>query len=89
MPVSFEARPAPAKAMPVSIPHEHERAKAMAVSDKWAIWPTGPRRDTRGRRGLAKQQANAPSNVSDLASLVWRAPEGPEGQAAVPAGSRA
>ena len=30
-------------------------------------------------RGLAKQQTNAPSNISDLAPLVWRAPEGPEG----------
>jgi len=62
MPVSVEARPAPAKAMPVSIPHEHERAKAMAVSDKWAIWPTGPRCDTRGRRqGLAGQRVDAQS----------------------------
>ena len=62
MPVSFEARPAPAKAMPVSIPHEHERAKAMAVSDKWAIWPTGPRCDTQGRRqGLAGQRVDAQS----------------------------
>ena len=42
MTVSFEARPAPAKAMPVSIPHEHERAKAMAVSDNRPTWPTGP-----------------------------------------------
>ena len=62
MPVSFEARPAPAKAMPVSIPHEHERAKAMAVSDKLAIWPTGPRCDTHGRRqGLAGQRVDAQS----------------------------
>ena len=42
----------------------------------------GPGCGTRGRRqGLAKQQANAPSNISDLAPLVWRAPEG---SAAVP-----
>ena len=44
----------------------------------------GPGCGTRGRRqGLAKQQANAPSNISDLAPLVWRAPESPEGLAAV------
>ena len=37
----------------------------------------GPGCGTRGRRqGLAKQQANALSNISDLAPLVWRAPEG-------------
>ena len=35
------------------------------------------------RQGLAKQQANAPSNISDQAPLVWRAPEG---SAAVPVG---
>ena len=38
------------------------------------------------RQGQGKQQANAPSNISDLAPLVWRAPEGPEGTAAVPEG---
>ena len=41
MAVSFEARPPPAKATWVSIPHEHERAKAMAVSDKRAAWLAG------------------------------------------------
>ena len=45
-----------------------------------------PRDAHRERRGLAKQQAYAPSNISDLAPLVWRAPEGPEGLAAVPVG---
>ena len=30
------------------------------------------------QQGLAKLQANAPSNISDQAPLVWRAPEGPE-----------
>ena len=35
------------------------------------------------RQGQGKQQANAPSNISDLAPLVWRAPESPEGLAAV------
>ena len=50
-------------------------------------WPAGPGRGAGGRRqGLAKQQANAPSNISDLAPLVWRVPEGPEGTAAVPVG---
>ena len=33
---------APAKAMAVSIPHEHERTKAMAVSDNRATWSTRP-----------------------------------------------
>ena len=34
----------------------------MAVSDKWAIWPTGPRCDTHGRRqGLAGQRVDAQS----------------------------
>ena len=43
-------------------------------------WPAGPGRGAGGRRqGLVKQRVNAPSNISDLAPLVWRAPEGPEG----------
>ena len=41
---------APAKVMAVSIPHRYQRAKAMAVSDKRATWPTGPGCGTRGRR---------------------------------------
>ena len=41
---------APAKVMAVSIPHRYQRAKAMAVSDKRAAWPTGPGCGTRGRR---------------------------------------
>ena len=32
---------APTKAMTVSIPHEHERAKAMAVSDNRPTWLAG------------------------------------------------
>ena len=40
MAVSYEARPVPAKAMAVSIPHRHKRAKATAVSDSQAAWPT-------------------------------------------------
>ena len=52
-------------------------------------WPAGPGRSAGGRRqGLAKQQANAPSNISDLAPLVWRAPEGPVGLAAAAVGGR-
>ena len=43
---------APAKAMAVSIPHEHERAKAMTVSDKRPTWPTGPDCGTRGQYPL-------------------------------------
>ena len=38
------------------------------------------------QQGLAKQQANAPSNISNPAPPVWRAPEGPEGQAAAAVG---
>ena len=36
------------------------------------------------QQGLAKQQANAPSNISDQAPLVWRAPEGPEARLRYP-----
>ena len=39
-----------------------------------------------GRRGLAGLQDNAPSNISDQAPLVWRAPERPVGLAAGPVG---
>ena len=38
----------PAKAMAVSIPDTHQRAKAMAVSNNLATWPTGPGRGARG-----------------------------------------
>ena len=45
----------------------------------------GPGCGARGRRqGLAGLRDDAP--ISDQAPLVWRAPEGPEGQAAVPVG---
>ena len=63
MPVSFEARPAPAKATAVSHPHRHKRAKATAVSDKRAVWSTGPRCDARGRR-LPHRQPNFARNLS-------------------------
>ena len=45
-------------------------------------------RGARGwRRGMAGQRADAPNHQSaHPAPLVWRAPEGPEGQAAVPVG---
>ena len=48
----------------------------------------GPSCSARGRRrGLARQRATAPSHPSaHRAPLVWRAPEGPEGLAAVPVG---
>ena len=42
MPVSVEARPAPAKAMPVSDKARSAPAKATGVSHKQAAWPTGP-----------------------------------------------
>ena len=40
----------PAKAMAVSIPHRHQRAKAIGVSDKRPTWPTGPVGGACGRR---------------------------------------
>ena len=50
------ARFSPAKAMAVSIPHRHQRAKAIGVSDKRPTWPTGPGGGARGRRrGLARR----------------------------------
>ena len=39
---TVEARPAPAKAMPVSVEARPVPAKATGVSDKRAAWPTGP-----------------------------------------------
>ena len=88
MPVSVEARPVPAKAMAVSRPRRHSRAQATAVSDKRAAWSTGPDCGTRGRRqGLAGQRADAPSHTpAHHAPPVRRAPEEPEGLAAVPVG---
>ena len=41
---------APAKAMAVSTPRGHQRAKATMVSNHRATWPTGPGRGTGGRR---------------------------------------
>ena len=38
------------------------------------------------QQSLAGLRADAPSNISDQAPLVWRAPEGLEGLAAVPVG---
>ena len=59
-----------AKATAVSIPHRYKRAKAIAVSDHRATWPTGPGCGARGRwRGQSKHTHQAP--------LVWRTPEGP------------
>ena len=40
----------PAKAMAVSTPHRHKRAKATAVSDKRAAWSAEPDHSARGRR---------------------------------------
>ena len=50
MAVSVTARPAP--------------AKAMAVSDSQAAWPTGPGSGARGRRGLAGLRDDAPNYTS-------------------------
>ena len=74
-----------AKAMTVSIPHRYKRAKAIAVSDHRATWPTGPGCGVRGRWwGLAGQRADSPNHTSACqVPLVWRTPEGP---AAVPVG---
>ncbi|MBS7071658.1 MAG: hypothetical protein KH092_05080, partial [Actinomyces sp.] len=40
----------PAKAMSVSTPRTHERAKATPVSDNRATWSIGPGHGTRGRQ---------------------------------------
>ena len=68
----------PAKAIAVSNPHRHKqakatrvsveaqpaRAKATAVSNHRAAWPTGPGCSTRGRRrGLAGLRADTPSEA--------------------------
>ena len=47
----------------------------------------GPGCGARGRQGLAGQRGDTPNHTpAHRAPLVWRAPEGPEGQAAVPMG---
>ena len=60
--------------------------------------PSGPQREpaalpgcgARGWRGLAGQRGDAPNHTpAHQAPLAWRAPEGPEGLAAVPAGGGA
>ena len=60
--------------------------------------PSGPQREpaalpgrgARGWRGQARQRGDAPNHTpAHQAPLAWRAPEGPEGQAAVPAGGGA
>ena len=54
----------PAKAIAVSNPHRHQRAKATRVSNHRAAWPTGPGCSTRGRRrGLAGLRADTPSEA--------------------------
>ena len=53
-----------AKATAVSIPHRYKRAKAIAVSDHRATWPTGPGCGVRGRWwGLAGLRDDAPSEA--------------------------
>ena len=42
-----------------------------------------------GGRARPDNESTRRAHISDPAPPVWRAPEGPEGQAAVPAGSRA
>ena len=50
----------PAKAMAVSTPHRHQRAKATAVSDNRVTSPAAPKRGARGwRRGLALEKSHA------------------------------
>ena len=71
----------PAKAMAVSIPHRHKRAKATMVSDNRATWPTGPGRGTggtkgpgcgtRGRQGLA-EAGGADTTVSQISHVIYR-----------------
>ena len=64
MAVSVTARSAPAKAMAVSNPRKHARAKATGVSDNRAAYPTGHGRGTRGRTTLQTS-----SNRSNLKAL--------------------
>ena len=73
----------PTKAITVSIPHRHKRAKAIVVSDHRTTSPATPTHGTRGRRrGLARQRDDAPSHTSTHpAPLVWRTPEETEGRA--------
>ena len=50
----------PAKAMAVSVPHRHQRAKATMVSDNRVTSPAAPKRGARGwRRGLALEKSHA------------------------------
>ena len=61
--------------MQVSLPHRYQQAKAMTVSDNRPTWSTGPGGEAWPDRKTTRS-----------ATLVWRAPEGPEGLAAVPVG---
>ena len=49
----------PAKAMAVSTPQTHQRAKAKAVSDDQATWPTGPGRGAGGAWPSSKVACNS------------------------------
>ena len=81
--ISFRTSPR----RPIEPPILTRRTRDQQTGGTGVMGTAGPGRGAGGRRqGLAKQQANAPSNISDLAPLVWRAPEGPEGTAAVPEG---
>ena len=60
---------------------QHQRPGATGVEGTGET--RGPGCGARGRRGLAGFRGDAPSNISNLAPQVWRAPEG---SAAVPVG---
>ena len=63
----------------------HQRPDTAGV--KGAGGTGGPGCGAHGRRGQARQRGDAPNHTpAHQAPLAWRAPEGPEGQAAVPAG---
>ena len=89
----------PAKATAVSTPHRHKQAKASAVSNHRATSPATHTHGTRGPRGawLRCPWAAGPGRSSSRrgtpsahqASPVWRAPEGPQGQATAPVGGGA
>ena len=80
MAVSTSAPHRRAKAMAVSTGAPRRRAKATGVSKNRTAWSTGPGRASRRR---------VQPHISDTAPPVWRAPEGPEGLAAVPVGGGA
>lgn len=71
----------PTKAITVSIPHRHKRAKAIVVSDHRTTSPATPTHGTRGRRrGLARQRDDAPYTHQQRGATAVEGQGGPGGQ---------